>query len=408
MGGLKKFFKRAVGYGSAPFTGGASLALLDQGDRDKVSKIVPEEVADAAPTLYGAAGSLLGGPVGGALGGATGRIFKESMESADPNASLSRRIFSNLPKDALLGGGMGFGLQMLGAQNAAGGAGFGFTSSPNAGALQGVSQAAPTAHATGAAAPSSQGGSGLLSKLKQPLSSVKSLLGNGTQTGAATGQATSQATGQVAGQTAAGGIDMTKLLLAGGALGIGQLGGQSPEVPDFSQIPSVAALRDNAGQPNSELGKLATTQLSGRLTGEYSGLPSDVQSGVGDTFRRRRDEVTSQFKMYRPNADLATDSAYRQAITEIDKQESQTLAQMQMQDRNTFNTQRGQDIAQALGVDAQTLQQLTDLAQLDVQQIAMQLGISAQEAQQFRQTFGTIAAELASSAVGANRPNFRV
>lgn len=399
MGGFKKFFRRAAAYGGAPFTAGASLALLDEGDRGKVSKVLPKEAVDAAPLAYSAAGSLLGGPLGGAMGGALGRGVKESFEQPDPNASLGQRILGNAPKDALFGGLMGFGMSAAGAPNLGGGGGaFGFTTSPKAGMLQGASQSAPNAGMSGVTAPSSGGGSGLMSRLTNPLSGLKSLLGQGGGT-TATGQAATQG---------ASGINISRMLLAGGALGIGQLGGKAPTVPDFSEIDSVKALRQNAGQPNSELGRLATTQLSGRLTGEYGGLPSEVTSGVGDTFRRRRDEVTSQFKMYRPNADLATDSAYRQAITEIDKQESQTLAQMQMQDRNTFNTQRGQDIAQALGVDAQTLQQLTDLAQLDVQQIAMQLGISAQEAQQFRQTFGTIAAELASSAVGANRPNYQM
>ena len=396
----KKFFKDVVrntaAIAGAPLSGGTSLLGLNE----KGKKALPKEIADAGPIVGGAIGSVLGGPVGGGLGAGAGRAFKEVLENDDPNANLGQRLLGNVPKSALGGAAAGFGLQQAGTAlsrfvgqgaTATLGAGGGATAAP---------AAAPTASGSG---PAQGGVSKFLNAIKKPFQQPPTPPGATSQAAAVSPAASTPAV-NAGGTTALSrfpGGNTGQLLAAAGALGLGE-SRQTPEVPDFSAIPSVARLSENAGQPLSDLGRLGQTRLSEQLTENYQGLPGDQEASIRRTFDKRREQVASQFKLFRPNADQATDSAFRQAMTDIDAQEADSVAQAQQADRTQFQSGRRTDIASALGVDEQTLNTLTEVAQLDVQEIAIRLGIDADEAQRFKQNFGNIAGLLAAGPLGLN------
>lgn len=187
--------------------------------------------------------------------------------------------------------------------------------------------------------------------------------------------------------------------LAGmGVSAIGDLFADEPEAPDFSSIESVNQLREAMRGANSPLGALGQQQLSARLSSNFQGLEPGMEQSIRNTFNRERQNLISQFKAIRPNADLTSDSAYRQALFELDARESDAIAQQQQQAFSQFNTDRTNDIAAALGVDTQTVNTLTQLAQQEIATIMIQLGVDAAEAQQFKQTWGNLGAAVATGA----------
>lgn len=192
-----------------------------------------------------------------------------------------------------------------------------------------------------------------------------------------------------------------QIALGTGLAGIGQfMGPKTPEVPDISsQFQSVLDASKGGASP---LGQLAQTKLSDQLSQSYGGLNPDVRGGVKRQFDQLRQQITSQFKMFRPNADLATDSQYRQTMTDLDQRESETAAQLEMQDKQTFTTNRRADIQQALGVDEQTLSQLQNMAQLSVEELVQSYNMDVQKARDFKNQFGALGGAVASQGLGVN------
>lgn len=495
----KKVFKDVVrnvaAVSAAPFTAGASLALGSEKLKEPARKILPKELVDAYPALYGAAGTVLGGGPLAGFGAGLGRAAKESLEQPDPNASLNQRLLSNVPKSAL--GGFAAGTAVSGATSLLAKAAPSLASFTKPGGItnlggpaaagSGVSRfsAAPQAGATAGAPPGAAGPGKLagrplksfgLPSLEEQMAINRRLV-SGAPTGSLSGPLAANATplqplggspqalsatGSAVGTrlaastqaqnrnpqpptpsgapqptvspavlaalqgsrggTAAGGPSaqpvaspapsalsqffpggLGNAAIAAGLVGVGE-SRQSPSVPDFGDIPSIQQLRDTAGQPQSEVGKLAQARLSEQLTvPSYGGLSESLKGDMRRTFDRRRNEVASQFKLYRPNADLATDTAFRQAMQDIDRDEAGSIAQAEQQDRQQFEGNRRTDIASALGVDEQTLNELVNLAQLDVDELTIQLGIDAADAQAFKERFGQLASLFGTKALGLNQ-----
>ena len=212
----------------------------------------------------------------------------------------------------------------------------------------------------------------------------------------------------IAGQQAAsglGGLGQFGPGLAATGLGLGLagagqfLGPKTPEVPDFSTLPNVLSLQSKIGKPLSEPGGLAYSRLNERLGSQY-GLSPTEESGIKRAFDNRRKNLTSEFKLIRPGADLATDSAYRQAIFELDREESESMAGAQRASRQ----QQLGEIQAALGVDETQLNSLTQLAQLDVAQIMLQTGMDAQKASEFKQSFGALGGTIAGAGISSLLP----
>lgn len=186
-----------------------------------------------------------------------------------------------------------------------------------------------------------------------------------------------------------------------GVSGAGQfLGPKSPEIPDFGSLANVAKLQGSLGKAQTGIGGLAFDRLTERLGSQY-GVSDTEQSGIKRAFDNRRKELTSQFKLIRPGADLATDSAYRQAIFELDREESESMAGAQRASRQ----QQLGEIQTALGVDETQLNSLQQLAQLDVAQIMMQTGMNAQKASEFKSTFGALGGQIAGAGLSSMLPS---
>ena len=98
--------------------------------------------------------------------------------------------------------------------------------------------------------------------------------------------------------------------------------------------------------------------------------------------------------MFRPNADLATDSTFRQVMAEVDERENEAIVGAQEQ----FFGQQGRDISTALGIDEQQLNLMIQLATLDVQSIMFKTGLDFQRASEFKQMFAQFGSQIASSA----------
>ena len=166
-----------------------------------------------------------------------------------------------------------------------------------------------------------------------------------------------------------------------------------PEVPNLGNIPSIESLRSSAGLPQTELGQLAQTRLSEQLNAPF-GLEPGVEQNISRVFDERRKALISQFKTIRPNADLTSDTAFRQAMYNLDQQEAETMSIARQRAYDSFQSQRRQDIATALGIDEQKLDVLIQAANLDIQQIMMQFGLDAQRASEFKQAFTQLGAIL--------------
>ena len=199
-----------------------------------------------------------------------------------------------------------------------------------------------------------------------------------------------------------GGYSFPDLAIAGGLVGAGQAV-PTPQVPQLSGLPSVQRVQEAANQGYaSDIGKIANTRLDEQLNRQYAGLDEGVQSAIRRPYQEERVQEARNLKAYQPGFNL-DDPAYQQAIAPSLRGESDALALAEQRNRETFENQRRQDIQLALGVDENTFQQLSDLANLDVQQIALQAGIDFETAQQFKETMGSLAGLFASRGLGLNR-----
>ncbi len=386
----KDIFRNVAAASLAPFTGGLSLSAGSEKFRGEVSDIIPNELKggegflggiptlrpdqnfgsatrSAAPALGAAALTLALGPLGGAakigsalktVGAGASRAPLSAFGGSAPAAASggTSSAASTLTQQGLRLG------QIAGSTAAGGGGG-------------GAGFAIPRLTSTAAG-------------LSQPLFG-----GGGTAVGGA------GAGGSTLGSLFGGRVGSA--LTAGALLGVGGLR-KTPDAPELTALPSVQAAFQPQEGGQSALGRLAQTRLTEQLGSNFQGLPEAVSADVRRTFDRRRQEIASQFKTFRPNADLATDTAYRQAIQDVDREEAATLGNLELQENARFNQFRRQDIATALGVDEQTLGQLAQLAQLDVAQIAAQLQIDSNAAAEFKQTFGSLAGIFAANAAGLN------
>ena len=236
--------------------------------------------------------------------------------------------------------------------------------------------------------------------IQQILSKVRSGAGNvlGQAAGSALGGAALNAFSG-AGQ---GGYSFPDLAIAGGLVGAGQAA-STPQVPQLSGLPSVQRLQQSANQGYaSDIGRVATTRLDEQLNRPYAGVSEGVQSAIRRPYQEERVQEARNLKAYQPGFNL-DESSYQQAIAPSLRGEADALAMAEQRNREQFEGQRRQDIQLALGVDENTFQQLSDLANLDVQQIALQAGIDFEMARQFKETMGSLAGLFATRGLGLNR-----
>ena len=396
----KKFFKQVL----APIGGAILGSILLPGLGTAVG-------GSLGGALSGGLGSALGAGLGGFGGAKLGGASTGSAALQGGIAGLGSGANSLLgnPLGKVAGGignKLGFGSTPVGAGAISSGGGQSAGNLlPNAGpgslakitnlfGQQAANQSAISPASTGFSA-LPQAGFGSL--LNRGASGIPGLSGGGSALNnfglGITGAGESTATQSILKNTLFPGIAATGLGL--GLAGAGQfLGPKTPQVPDFGSLPNVAKLQGSLGKSQTEIGGLATQRLTERLGSQF-GVSDVEQSGIKRAFDNRRKELTSQFKNIRPNADLATDSAYRQAIFELDREESESMAGAQRASRQ----QQLGEIQAALGVDETQLNSLTQLAQLDVAQIMLQTGMDAQKSAEFKQAFSQLGGTIAGAGV---------
>src|SRR3990167_2606639 len=389
------FFQNLAAVAAAPFTGGASLFSGSAQQHPVIGSVggplnqIANFGASLLPIGGGIAGGLIGGPAGAAAGaglGSLGSNFAKGQPFDPKGAAISAGIagFGNAALSSISGGG-----------GAGGAGGVGKLIRPlsqsgyNPAAAGGINRATSFSMAGGA------GGPGVAPGISNALQALQ-----GVQ------QTTSPAAQQVTQQAAKSGLSLggigKGLAIGGGLSLIGDMFSKQPQAPDFSSLQSIQDLRRSAsGSGTSPLGQLGQQQLSARLSAPFGGLEPGAEQSVRDTFAQTRRNLISQFKALRPNADLTSDSAYRQSLFELDQQEAQAMGGLKEQAFQNFQTTRTQDISQALGVDAQTVETLASIANLDVSQIMIQLGVDAAEAQQFKQTWSNLGIVGALGTMGA-------
>lgn len=177
---------------------------------------------------------------------------------------------------------------------------------------------------------------------------------------------------------------------------------KTPGIPDLTQAPAMqqfqAAVPNRLGPLAQQFGNLATQ--AGNL-GNVP-LPEHLSSPIQRQFDIERRNLYSQFAAFRPGADLATDSEYRQAANDLTQrqQESMAAAQLQYQgsQRQNLESQRAALTSQ-LGVTEDELNALSSLATLDINTIALRTGLSIEQANQFKQLFGNLGAGVAQAGI---------
>lgn len=193
--------------------------------------------------------------------------------------------------------------------------------------------------------------------------------------------------------------DTVKKLAAPTAISLaGNLFAPKVTPPDFSGITNDLRNQVNTGAAGGEFRSLGGTELR-RILQEPIGTPPENAYTQGDQLiedqlTKDLGNISKQYKAVRPGADVAGDSAYRKDIMEAQERARNTRAAnrdaltfqyTQQQLQNKYNT-----MVQALNLDTSQLNQLVELAQLDIGQIMLRTGISAGEAQQMKQLFGDL------------------
>ena len=159
-------------------------------------------------------------------------------------------------------------------------------------------------------------------------------------------------------------------------------------MPELGQTPGIQQFRTDVTQQLSP--------LRGRLEGlSNAPLPPNIETPIRRQFEKQRKQLYSQFAAFRPGADLATDTEFRQAIFDLNQREAESVASAQQQ----FQGGERQNIMAQLGVSQQELSLFQQLAQLDIDTIMMQTGLEAQEASQFKEMFGNLGAAVAGAGV---------
>ena len=190
-------------------------------------------------------------------------------------------------------------------------------------------------------------------------------------------------------------------LLGSALIGTGLLKGfpKAPGVPK-----SVEDIRSQVQGGGSPLGQLGREKLTGQLNREFQPLSeSEIESalrGLDMEKQQNLDRINDLYKNLRPGSDPSTDSSYRRDIQELEDQfgraKSDVLATRTRDLKQNFDAQQSQNIQMAIGASDQEMNQLMQIAQLDVEQIAQQLQLDYEQASLFKNTFINLGSSLIS------------
>ena len=236
--------------------------------------------------------------------------------------------------------------------------------------------------------------------------------GFGSSFGSALGRQAGQSLSNLFGSKMGGGFGGAlnsafdpKSLIGGGLLGVG-LNKNLPNVPPLPQSAENLSNRVNAG--GGPLGQQAKGVLSGQLNQQFDPLSEpEIQASLRQLESdqlKAEDQVRDLYRNLRPGTDPSTDSSFRRDLAEVQDQfaraKSDTLATRTRDVKARFDQQKYLQVQQALGADDQEMQQLSAIAQMDINQIMAQLGIDYASAQHFKETFTNLGANLLTQGLG--------
>src|SRR3990167_921240 len=174
---------------------------------------------------------------------------------------------------------------------------------------------------------------------------------------------------------------------------------KAPELP--ASIPQLQQKIESGG---SELGQLGRSALTSQLGQQFDPLSEpEIQASLRQLEieeQKAMDQVRDLYRNLRPGSDPSSDTSFRRDIQEITDQfaraKADTVATRTRETKANFDAQRTQQIQQAIGASDSEMQQLAQLAQLDVNQISQQLQIDYDQAALFKNTFINLGSSLIS------------
>ena len=186
-------------------------------------------------------------------------------------------------------------------------------------------------------------------------------------------------------------INLKNILGAGSTL-IG-LGKGNPEVPPLP--PSVDALESQIQGGGSPLGQLGQLRLTEGLNEQFNPLSEPEIQAVTRQLdleqSRAEDQVRDLYRNLRPGSDPSSDSSFKRDLAEVQDRfatiKADALAGRTRDLKQNFDQNRRLQIQQSLGASDQQMQQLMQIANLDIQQIMTQLRMDYESAQKFKDTF---------------------
>ena len=113
---------------------------------------------------------------------------------------------------------------------------------------------------------------------------------------------------------------------------------------------------------------------------------------------RALEGVRETYRNARPGSSMDTDSTFRKDYQEVEQQYSQlaadTVANRTRDVKSQFDQQRTQQIQLALGANESEMNQLMNIAQLDLVSVMKQLDLDAENARLFKETFLNLGASM--------------
>lgn len=169
--------------------------------------------------------------------------------------------------------------------------------------------------------------------------------------------------------------------LGAGVQALGQFGIKNPKVPDIGELPSVANLRNFSFRNFQELDPA---------------LEQAINRDFDRIDMREREELIKAYKGLRPGADYESDSNFRRDIQDMERRQAERRMDSMAKYRFDFITKQ-------LQMSQLELEQATQIAQMDVDQIMMQFGMDYAEAQKFKDTFSRAGDMLMTKGLGINQ-----
>ena len=198
-------------------------------------------------------------------------------------------------------------------------------------------------------------------------------------------------------------------LLGAGLTGIGLMK-KPPKMPQSNAFQNYQSQVNQGGTP---LNQQAQGVISGNLSKQFDPLTDpEIQAATRNTELQKNEAIKRLQGVYgslRPGTDYTTDSNYKMDLANVERdfaqQGSDIVANRSRAAQDAFNTNQRGAVQQALGANEQQMNQLAQIAQLDIVQIMSQLNLDAQQAQSFKDTFLSLGTDLLYQGLGGSPMN---